>query len=358
MRPGRSGPAALGALGVALALAGCVSAGPGSESARMDGVKGVAARAVWPPAPADARIEYVQSVADPADWGIERSARTRIVEVFTGRRTVPFVRPTGVAERDGVLYVADPGARTLRILDAPRRKDFVVTRLGEALLASPVAVAPGPDGTVFLADSGHRKVYAVDRDGGNARVVIAEGILRPAALAYDAARDRLYVADSMAHRVLVFSSDGRSLGSFGGHGRAPGEFNSPTHLALSRDGTLFVTDALNFRLQSFDVEHRPLAAFGSHGDGAGDFAAPKGAAVDGRGRVYVADAMFDAVQVFQPDGLLLLGLGSQGTGPGQFWLPNGLYVNGAERLFVADAYNRRIQVFRILPDPPGEAVAQ
>lgn len=355
MRLGHHGLALLGSLCVvALALAGCVSGGPSSESSRIPD----AARTVWPPGPAVARIGYVQSVLTPADWGIERSAWTRFTEVFTGRKTVPFVRPTGVAERDGVLYVADPGARTLRILDAPRRKDFVVTRLGATMLASPVAVTPGPDGTVFLADSGHRKVFAVDRDGSNARVVIAEGLLRPAALAYDAARSRLYVADSMAHKVLVFSPDGRPLGDFGGHGLAPGEFNSPTHLALSRDGILFVTDALNFRVQSFDIEHRPVAAFGTHGDGAGNFAAPKGVAVDGRGRVYVADAMFDAVQVFRPDGLLLLGLGAQGTGPGQFWLPNGLYVTGADRLFVADAYNRRIQVFDILPGPPDEAIAK
>jgi sugar lactone lactonase YvrE len=265
------------------------------------------------------------------------------------------VRPTGVAEQDGVLYVADPGARTLRILDAPRRKDFAVSRAGDTPLASPVAVAPGPSGTVFLADSWHRKVFAIDRDGLLVRVVVAEGLSRPAALAYDATRDVLYVADSMAHQVLMFGADGRALGSIGANGLAPGEFNSPTHLALSREGVLFVTDALNFRVQSFDVDHRPQAAFGSHGDGAGDFAAPKGVGVDSRGRIYVADAMFDAVQVFRPDGRLLLGMGGQGTGPGQFWLPNGLYVDDTDRLFVADAYNRRIQVFRILPNPPGEA---
>jgi DNA-binding beta-propeller fold protein YncE len=300
-------------------------------------------------------MEHVQIVAGPADWGIERGALTKFVDLFTGRRDVPLVRPTGIAERAGVLYIADPGARALRIFDGPRRKDITVSRLSVALvLASPVAVAPGPDGSVFVADSGLRKVFAVDRDGKFVREVVSEGLIRPAALAFDAARNRLYVADSMAHRVFVYSADGAPLGDFGGNGHAPGAFNSPTHLAVSPDGRLYVTDALNFRIQAFDAGHQPLTVFGRHGDGAGDFAAPKGIAVDSQGRVFVADAMFDAVQVFRPDGALLLGFGSQGAGIGQFWLPNGLYVNAADHLFVADAYNRRVQVFRILPDPPAQ----
>jgi sugar lactone lactonase YvrE len=311
------------------------------------------ARWFWPPPPAVPRIEHVKSVSGPADWGIERGALTKFVDFFTGRRDVPLVRPTGVAERDGVLYVADPGARALRIFDGPRRRDIVVTRLGEEfVLSSPVAVAPGPDGSVFVADSGLRKVFAVDRDGKLLRVVIHEGLARPAALAFDAARGQLFVADAMAHRVFVYSIDGVLLADFGGNGIAPGEFNSPTHLALSKDGMLYVTDSLNFRIQAFDDLHQPRSVFGRHGDGAGDFAAPKGVAVDSQGRLFVADAMFDAVQVFRADGALLLGFGSQGSQRGQFWLPNGVFVNGVDRLFVADAYNRRVQVFGILPDPP------
>lgn len=359
MRPRLRTPGRCSSLAAVLALAaGCAAAPTDGRPPDAGAARAASGRLVWPAPPAAGRIEHLQSVAVPADWGIERRALTRLVDVFTGRRDLPLVRPTGVAERGGVLYVADPGARTLRIFDGPRGKDIVVTRLGEdRALASPVAVAPGPDGTVFLADSGLRKVLAFDRDGGFVREVAGDGLIRPAALAFDPARGRLYVADSMAHRVFVYSADGAPLGDFGGNALAPGSFNSPTHLALSRDGLLYVTDALNFRVQAFDQDRQPRAVFGRHGDGAGDFAAPKGIAVDSHGRVFVADAMFDAVQVFQPDGVLLLGFGTQGSRPGQFWLPNGLYVNAADRLFVADAYNRRVQVFQVLPDPPAEAAA-
>jgi DNA-binding beta-propeller fold protein YncE len=348
--------AGFGSLAAALALAaGCAATTADTRPQGTGAPTAASTRPAWPPPPVVARLEHLQIVTGPADWGIERGALTKFVDLFTGRRELPLVRPTGVAERDGVLYIADPGARAVRVFDGPRRKDIAVTRLGEDLvLASPVAVAPGPDGSVFVADSGLRKVFAVDRDGKFVRVVVHDGLVRPAALAFDAARGRLYVADSMAHRVFVYSTDGTPLGDFGGNGLAPGAFNSPTHLAVSRDGRLYVTDALNFRVQAFDESHRPLMAFGRHGDGAGDFAAPKGIAVDSQGHVFVADAMFDAVQVFRPDGVLLLGFGSQGSGVGQFWLPNGLYVNGADHLFVADAYNRRVQVFRILPDPPAQ----
>jgi sugar lactone lactonase YvrE len=335
-------------------LAGCAaSVGTAKPEAREP----VATTHVWPPPPASARIRYVRSVSNAADWGITRGLLGRIADAFTGRRADSLVRPTGVAERDGVLYVADPGAQALVVFDSMLRRETRVHRLGTVTLMSPVAVTLGPADTVFVVDSYLRRVYCIGRDGTLVRMIDQEGWSRPAAIAYDSDRDRLYVADSLAHRIFVMTADGRALGSFGEHGAQPGAFNSPTHLALDRDGNLLVTDALNFRVLTFAADGRVLGGFGIHGDGAGNFAAPKGVATDSAGHVYVADAMFDAVQIFLRDGRLLLGFGTQGVGPGEFWLPNGIAITGRDRLYVADAYNRRIQEFEILTGPPGESTA-
>lgn len=305
---------------------------------------------VWPKPPAAPRIRYLRSIVGAEDWGITKSFMGRFMDVLTGQRDSHFVRPTGVVERGGVLFVADPGAQALFIFDAGQRRVLKVDRVGKEMLVSPVAVALGPADTVFLVDSWLKKIFAIDRNGKLQRVVVRQGLMRPAAVAYDAARERLYVADSMAHQILVYAPDGSPLKTFGANGRQDGQFNSPTHLALAGDGRLLVTDALNFRIQIFDPAGNFQQKMGRPGDGAGDFAAPKGLAVDRLGQIYVVDALFNAVQIFDRNGALLLGFGEFGTRAGQFSIPGGLFIDPLDTLYVADAYNQRIQVFQHLPE--------
>lgn len=303
---------------------------------------------VWPKPPAEPRVRYVRSISGPHDAGIEKPLFRRMIDALVGRGEEHFIRPTGVAERGGVLYVADPGAQALWILD-PRQNRFIkVEQVGAATLASPVAVALGPDGGVFVADTWLKKVFLLDREGKVIRIAAEEGLARPAGLAYDAIDKRLYVADSSKHSIAAYGPDGGLSRTWGQRGAQNGEFNSPTHLALDRKGTLLVTDALNFRIQAFDREGRFLWKLGRLGDGSGDFAAPKGLATDSEGHVYVVDALFDAVQIFDRDGALLLAIGERGTQAGQFWLPGGLFITPQDEIYVADAYNQRVQVLRFL----------
>jgi DNA-binding beta-propeller fold protein YncE len=314
-----------------------------------------AAGPVWPPPPEPARIRFIKSVDGASDWGVARSWWGRMVDTITGRHETQFVRPTGVAERDGVLYVADPGAQCVVVFDALRHKEQRITQVGDRTLVSPVAVTPGPGATVYVVDSWLRQVFQLDRMGNVLRTIAQEEMQRPSSIAYDAVRHRLYVGDAKAHVVHVFDEQGNRISSLGKLGAEPGEFNSPTHRAVAPNGDVVVTDALNFRIEVFGTDGVFISQFGRIGDGSGNFAAPKGVAVDRAGHIYVADAMFDAVQVFEVSGRLLLGFGQQGNQAGQFWIPNGLYVGANDRLFVADAYNRRIQVFQIV-DLPGELV--
>ena len=330
-------------LSFVLALAG---AGCGHVPAASEDAPAAAEQLAWPRAPAPARIRFVRNVAVPADWGISRGAFQRLIDKVTGQTPFRFIRPTGVVARGTALYVADPGAQALVVLDSAEAQERVVSRVGDDNLASPVSVALGPANTVFLVDSALRKVFVLDGKGNLQRTIGGEGRLaRPAGVAYDAAADRLYVSDSGTHRIIVFSAEGRMLQTIGENGGGPGQFNFPTHLALTREGELLVTDTLNFRVQIFDRDGRPLARIGRVGDGSGDFASPKGVGADSSGNVYVVDAMFDAVQVFDRAGALMLGFGERGTRAGRFWLPNGLFIDEKDRVYVADAYNQRISVF-------------
>ncbi len=336
----RNFPTLMMALGLLLFSSGCGTPAPANVSQ-----KAPVALPAWPGPPAEPRIRYVRSVSAPNEWGVTKSFVRRMIDALTGRGEEHFIRPTGVAERDGVLYVADPGARALWILD-PVRNEFVkVVQVREEALGSPVAVAVRADGAVFVADTWLKKVFLLDRGGKLIRVAAEEGLARPAGLAYDAARQRLYVVDSATHRVSVYGPEGTLIRTWGQAGIQDGEFNRPTHLALDRSGTLLVTDALNFRIQAFDREGRFLWKLGRPGDGSGDLAAPKGLGADSEGHIYVVDALFDAVQIFDRDGTLLLAFGDRGTQAGQFWLPGGLFITPQDRIYVADAYNQRVQVF-------------
>lgn len=302
----------------------------------------------WPAPPSRPRIRFVRSVSGPAELGIRPSFWERIGGIVAGRNSEVFVRPTGVASRDEVLYVADPGGPALWILDAREGRSRRVTDVGGQPLVSPVAVALAPGGQLFLADSALGRVFRLDGTGRALAVVADPGLRRPAGLAYDAARDRLYVADSAEHRVFVFAGNAQLVAQIGQRGTDPGEFNFPTHLAVTPDGSLLVTDALGYRVQRFAPDGGLVGHFGRHGDTAGDFASPKGVALDSEGHIYVVDALFDAIQIFDHSGQYLLGFGERGVGRGQFWLPGGLFIDQQDRIYVGDSYNKRVQVFQYL----------
>lgn len=336
----------LAALVCMMTLAACGTIDP--KEAQQETVTNLPS---WPGPPAPARIRYLRSVSGAQDWGIKKSLFRRMIDAIVGSSNDHFVRPIGVAEFQRVLYVADPGAQALWILDAERNQLKKVQSIGDEALLSPVAVAVQPDGSVYLADSRLQKVFLLDRDGKLIKIAARDGLERPVGLAYDAARQRLYVADSVGQKIVVFAPDATVIGSWGHAGYLDGEFNYPTQLALDAAGTLLVTDALNFRVQAFDEGGHFLWKFGHLGDGSGDVNSPKGVAFDHDGHVFLVNALFDAVQIFDRDGVFLLGFGEHGANLGQFWLPGGLFINPQNEIYVADVYNQRIQVLTEITAP-------
>ena len=59
----------------------------------------------------------------------------------------------------------------------------------------------------------------------------------------------LMVCDENNHIIQVFELNGKFLSRFGKKGGNLGEFNSPTSLAVLRNGQIVVCDALNYRIQ-------------------------------------------------------------------------------------------------------------
>lgn len=331
---------------LALGVAGCAAPTPASrDDAAAESALAAASRLAWPKPPDVPRIGFVRSVGGPKDWGITRSFFGRLVDAVSGRVEDRFVRPAAAVERGGVLVVADPGARSVWLLDRPHDRASRITQIGAEVLVSPVALALRDDGSIFVADTGLRKVFLLAADGAYLRTIESQALERPAGLAWDERERRLYVLDSLRHRISVFDGNGALLRHIGANGSGDGEFNHPTHIALDAAGPLVVTDALNFRIQMIGRDGSFVRRFGQVGDGTGDFSAPKGVAFDRDGHIHVVDARFDAVQIFDRQGTLLMAYGERGVGPGQLSLPGGIFISAANQIYVADGYNHRVQVY-------------
>jgi DNA-binding beta-propeller fold protein YncE len=305
---------------------------------------------VWPSPPAPAAIRFVSVLPRPGAEPGHGSLFRSLSRVVVNKPAEGMVRPLGVAAHGGLLYVADPGSHAMWIFDIDRNSIHRIAKAGNDALESPVAVAVSGE-NVYLSDSSLKKVSVYDRHGRFIRTFTDQAFERPTGLAFDEKSRRLYVADTSAHQVLVFQSDGKLERRVGQRGNEAGEFNYPTHLWFGADGSLFVVDSLNYRVQILGNQGALESMFGHLGDSSGEFASPKGIAADSRGHLYVVDSLFGCVQIFNRQGELLLTFGENGTGPGQFWLPAGIFIDERDRIYVADSYNQRVQVFEFLGEP-------
>jgi len=305
---------------------------------------------VWPSAPDEPRIAFVQELRGPVDIGQRPSAFRAFADWLTGEtsESLNLHKPFAVAlDEIENLCLTDTDDRLVCFADFTHRKWRRYAGVGKIKFASPVAVARR-NGIFFVADSELAKVFAFDENGKSV-FILGAPLQRPVGLTI--AAGALYVVDSQAHAVFVFGLDGKFRFQFGRRGTEPGEFNFPTCAAADGYSHLLVADTMNCRVQIFDLRGKFISQFGSNGDTPGHFARPKGVAADAAGRIYVVDALFDNFQIFSTGGKLLLNVGQTGVGPGGFGLPNGIAISADNRIFVADAFNHRVQVFKYIGPP-------
>jgi len=296
---------------------------------------------VWPQPPDLARVRHVMSFSNPVDIGYREKWSARLKNLIGGESFPGMLRPYAIAVSDQVTAVADPGLGAVHLFDHQKRTYRLLKAADGSELSSPVGVALG-ENRLFVADSALNRVFVLDL---RLRLIREVGeFARPTGLAYDDQLKHLFVADTLAHNVSEFDNDGNLVRIIGKRGNANGQFNRPTHLAVSSN-RLFVNDNMNFRVQVFDVSTGAhLASIGEHGNSTGYLAQPKGLALSFDDQVFIAESVSNIIQVFSSSGEFLLDFGGEGVAPGQFSFPAGLAIHN-NLLYVADSGNRRIQVF-------------
>ncbi len=285
-------------------------------------------------------------VADNQNHAIRRIGTNGIVTTLAGLLGTPgaadgsastarFDSPTGIAlGPDGALYVSDTGSHTIRrvttngivttLAGLAGTADYVDGSSSDARFNQPLGLAVAADGTVFVADSGSHLIRTIATNG---------------------------IVSVLAGNPETFgSADDTGTNAF---------FNSPVGLALAPDGSLFVSDANNFTIRRVTADGVVTTIAGAAGqDGSADgpaasarFGKPAELALAPNGTLYIADAAKHTIRRLAPDGRVstIAGLvGADGAADGangvaRFFNPYGLAVSSGGSLIVADTYNETVR---------------
>jgi DNA-binding beta-propeller fold protein YncE len=186
----------------------------------------------------------------------------------------------------------------------------------------------------------------------------------PTGIAVDS-RGRIYVADTLNHRVQVYNDEGELVRSIGEFGDGEEEFNEPRGLAVDDQNNLYVADTWNARIVKISPSGEWLDTWGGGEQEMGNgrvatitdgseeqnldnplgFFGPRGIAVDSEGRVFIADTGNKRIVVTDDEGDYLYQWGMAGSEPGQFNEPTGIAIDADGLVYVADTWNGRVQVF-------------
>ena len=221
-------------------------------------------------------------------------------------------------------------------------------------LHEPRALALAGERT-YIADADAHRIVVLDHTGKAVLFWGSKGdkpgqFKSPSGIAVDD-QARVYVADTGNGRIQIFDAEGKFLRSFGGKGRAPKEFSDPAGLVVAK-GRIYVADTGNARVQIFTLDGIFVSQI-TLKIAKDEMKEPVDIALDAQNRIYVLDADANKVRIFDPAGVQVSSFGVKGRGSEGFDEPQGLTVDNFGSIYVADSGNYKLKKF----DPSGKLVA-
>lgn len=317
-----------------------------------------AKRFFWPIGSQQPKVEYIEFYAVDQDVRAKESAFAQAVLGIEPGVAI-FSSPRGIDSFAGTRFaVADMGKKKLLIVDLQAEEIRTLhDDEGEPYrFPMPMGVAFDGQGGGYVSDTSTGTIYRFNP----AEVVIGKfghgQLNRPNGMVFDPHSQRLFVADTLNHQIVVYTADGQLVTRLGQRGAGPGEFNFPIDLDLAPGGELVVLDSLNARVQVLGQDGRFIRSFGERGTALGSFQMPKAIAVDGFGHVYVSDSRAHRFVIFDLQGNYLLTIGGRSVvaggavHPGGFNFPQGIAAGQAGELFVVDSLSKMVHRFQFISD--------
>ncbi len=248
----------------------------------------------------------------------------------------------------GNIYVSDAKQGSVFIYDA----DLNLT--GEIKnLVQPMGVAVDTQGNVYVGSDGQNTIAGYT-PAGDKFLVIEEGeIQMPNDMVFDS-EDNLYVVDSKANLIKVFSPNGFRIGDIGATDIEDDALSFPAALAIhypsADDGRLYIADQKNSLIREYNLEGEllnsfggPAAAFSDNWEG--KFVRVQSLAIDAQGSLHALDVHQNLVEVFElPTGTYIDYYGSFGPQQGELNLPLDIHIDPEGNAIIANAGNRRLEV--------------
>jgi len=273
----------------------------------------------------------------------------------TGDRPL-FDRPLSAAfGPDGRIYVADTGNARVCVFTAGGRfvseigTDSSADQTSGATLVQPAGIAVAPNREIHVADVSAGSVFVFDAGGDLVRSIAPDAGTLPAGTwaPTDVAvvGESVYVTDETG--IAVFAADGTPAGRLRD---TSGDvaLSRPNGIAAGPDDTVLVSDTNARRVVAIGLDGTLAWVLGPE-SGQSPFGLPRGLTATDDGTVIVADAFKFGIALVSAEGDYIETIGSRGAQPGQFEYPNDVDARG-DLLLVTDKDNDRVQVLRLSGD--------
>jgi DNA-binding beta-propeller fold protein YncE len=149
----------------------------------------------------------------------------------------------------------------------------------------------------------------------------------------------LYITDTGNKRVVVYTQEGAYVRQWGSGGDGRAQLDEPVGVAVDRRGAVYVADARNDRVQVFDPRGRLLRSWRVDTWEDADRLEPY-LDLDEAGNVYLTDPVARSVVVYSPRGVRLGELRPRGAD--SLLGPTGLEVTADGRVYVVDSPLSRV----------------
>ncbi len=255
--------------------------------------------------------------------------------------------PTRIAKGpDGNFFITDALAGSVFIYDTNLNLSGELKNLD-----LPLGIAVDQAGTIFVGNNGRDNVEVYGNNGLLHSVIDSGNILMPNDMTLDQ-DGNLYVVDSLANTVKVYSALGNLLRSIGGPGDGDGEFKFPVSLTISytqASGQLYVADQGHGKIQVYDLLGNYLRSFGEKipafsSTWEGRFTRLQSLSFDSTGRLHAADCYLNKIQILNSvTGEFINSYGSFGSAAGQLNLPLDIIVINPGLTVVANNGNHKVE---------------